>query len=87
MHKQMMRFDELAIDCASRLAPYKHAKLASIEIKNETTHRYVVRTPEIIERTHDWLNAVSSKGMLIEHQADVNEAYLEKLKEEDGNPN
>jgi len=66
LHRDMMKFDVLAIDCATRLAPYTHAKLQSMEIKREETHTFVVRVPEVVKNTTDWLEKCRDNAKIIE---------------------
>lgn len=39
---------------AEKAAPYLHARLSSIESKNETTVRYVARVPNKVETSIGW---------------------------------
>lgn len=50
-----------AIDAAAKLAPYKSARLQSIEVNAKVTKRYVVRSPSIISNTQTWLDKVSQE--------------------------
>lgn len=58
MHKAMMRFNDIVIDCASRLAPYQSSKLQSIEIKKHVEHRFVIQAPAVTQRKEEWLDQV-----------------------------
>ncbi len=40
---------------AEKAAPYVHPRLASTEVKSETTVRYVARVPEKAETPTEWL--------------------------------
>lgn len=69
IHKDMHRFNDIAIECASKLAPYQTPKLESIEVKKRITHRFVVAAPKPINNTETWLDEVSKakvNGNLIE---------------------
>lgn len=66
MAKQMNGYNSLAIDCANKLAPYTHAKLQSVEVKNTVEHRFVMRTPTPIKNSTEWLENCSKEGALIE---------------------
>jgi hypothetical protein len=66
MHKEMGKFNDRAIDCATKLAPYTHAKLQSVEVKNTVEHRFVVRTPTAIKSSSEWLENCSKEGAVIE---------------------
>ena len=59
MHKMMMRFDDISIDCASKLAPYQSAKLQSLEINKKVTHRFVIQAPMVVKDNKEWLEQVS----------------------------
>ena len=47
----MLENKERLIDVASKLAPYEHAKLQSVEVKAKVEHRFVVRAPQPIKDT------------------------------------
>lgn len=84
LHRQMMKFDDLAIDCATRLAPYTHAKLSSMEVKSETKHTFVVRVPEVIKDTDSWLDKCTDKSKIIELTPEQAEIEKESIH---GKPN
>ena len=58
MHKMMMRFNDIVIDCAAKLAPYQNAKLQSVTIDKKVTHRYVIQAPTPIQNKETWLEQV-----------------------------
>lgn len=58
MYKKMNECDKIAIECAEKLAPYKHAKLSSIEVKKDIVHRFVIRTPTVIENQDKWMKTI-----------------------------
>lgn len=58
LYKIMMDNRKLLIDVATKLAPYEHPKLESIEVKSQVEHRYVIRAPNQIKTTGDWLKSV-----------------------------
>ena len=60
MHKQMMRFNDIAIDCAAKLAPYQSAKLQSIEVKSNKTVKYVIQAPMVVKDKNEWIRQVES---------------------------
>lgn len=58
LYKIMLENKDKLIDVASKLAPYEHAKLQSVEVKAQVEHRFVVRAPEPIKDTSSWLKAI-----------------------------
>jgi hypothetical protein len=46
---------KMALDCATKLAPYEHPKLESIEVRKELTHRFVIRAPTVMPDRVEWL--------------------------------
>lgn len=71
MIKHMQRANDIAIDCAAKLAPYQTARLQSVEIDKKITHRFVIQAPQQSNNTQAWLDAANkqlSNGKLIEHQ-------------------
>ena len=71
LHKDMLKFDIMAIECASKLAPYVHAKLSNIEVKSTIEHKFVMRTPTPIKDTNTWLEACNSQTIMIEDKTNV----------------
>lgn len=72
IHKDMHRFNDIAIECASKLAPYQSPKLESVEVKQKITHRFVVAAPKPIANTQNWLAEIEqakTNGKLIENEA------------------
>lgn len=59
-YKLLKETDLLAIDCATKLAPYQTPKLESIETKQKIEHRYVLRAPAQFKNTDDWMKAVGA---------------------------
>lgn len=55
MYKKFSECTQIAIDCASKLAPYEHPKLESIEVRKELTHRFVIRAPTVMPDEKEWL--------------------------------
>lgn len=60
-YKLLKETDMLAIDCATKLAPYQTPKLESIETKQKIEHRYVLRAPPQMKSTEEWVKAVGIK--------------------------
>lgn len=50
----MKKADELAIDCAHKLAPYQTPKLESIEVRNKVEHKFVLRAPKAVSSIEEW---------------------------------
>ena len=59
-YKLLKETDMLAIDCATKLAPYQTPKLESIETKQKIEHRYVLRAPPQMKSTEEWAKAVGA---------------------------
>lgn len=60
MYKELTLTSERAIECATKLAPYKHAKLESIEQRNVDEKRFVVVIPSQQLSKDDWLKNASA---------------------------
>lgn len=75
MFRTMVKFNDIVIDCANKLAPYQSAKMQSIEIRKETTHRFVVEAPKPAKNTKDWLNNIQAE--IPQHIKDRSE-YLQQ---------
>lgn len=58
MYKLMSRAREMTIKVAAELAPYRKPKLQSVEVVSKVEHKFVIRSPEAISDTGDWLRAV-----------------------------
>lgn len=54
LYQMMSKADEVAIECAAKLAPYQTAKLESIEVKSKIQHSFVIRAPQRIANLEDW---------------------------------
>lgn len=63
MFKHMMRFNDICIDCASKLAPYQSAKLESVEIKKKVEHSFVIRAPVAAPSSSKWLEQVQQTAL------------------------
>ena len=63
MYKAMMRINDLAIECATKLAPYQSAKLESVEVKKTVEHRYVIRAPAQLKSVQDWSQQVKLEAL------------------------
>jgi len=58
LYKHMTNLKKDIVDVATKLAPYEHAKLESIELKAEIEHKYVIRAPMVAATTQDFLKLV-----------------------------
>jgi len=58
LYKLMLENKKMLIEVASKLAPYEHAKLESIEVKSTVEHRYVIRVPESNKNTQEWFTTI-----------------------------
>lgn len=65
MFKAMMRFNDIVIECAAKLAPYQSSKLDTIEIKHKVEHRYVIAAPKLINNSKDWLTNVNEEAKML----------------------
>ena len=55
MAKQLQRCNDIAIDCAAKLAPYQSPKLQSMEVNKKITQRFVIEAPQQMMSSHAWL--------------------------------
>lgn len=60
--KMLKDADEIAIDCAVKLAPFQSPKLESVEVNNKVEHRYVMRAPAQFKNTDEWAKAVGANN-------------------------
>lgn len=58
MAKKMFECNEMAIDCATKLAPYIHSKLQNIEVNKTVTKQFVIRAPMVAPNSQQWLDNV-----------------------------
>jgi hypothetical protein len=63
MYQLMQKADDIAIDCAHKLAPYQDAKLATIEVRNKIEHRFVLRAPKQIESVESWMKQTGAEKL------------------------
>ncbi len=66
MIKHMQKANDICIECAAKLAPYQSARLQSMEVKKNVTHRFVIQAPKQAEDSQQWLQSVNSDPKLIE---------------------
>jgi len=50
----------LSSENAAKLAPYRHPKLESVDIRSEVEHRFVLRSPEPVKSIDDWAKATGA---------------------------
>ena len=62
LFKLMVENKERLVDIATKLAPYEHAKLASLDVKQETTVNFVIRAPAVVANTNDWIAMTDGAG-------------------------
>ena len=51
---KVCEYKELANECAAKLAPFIHPKLAAVEVKTEQTQPYVIRVPAVETSADQW---------------------------------
>ena len=57
LNRDMHKFNTLAIECATKLAPYQSQRLEALEIRQNVTHRYVIKAPMPDMDPSQWLQA------------------------------
>lgn len=67
MAKLMSECKALAIECASKLAPYQSPKLESIEVNKKVTHRYVIQAPQQLRDADQWLKTINKPIKYLDH--------------------
>lgn len=65
MTKNIMHCQDMAIECAHKLAPYRNPKLQSIEVNKKVVHRFVIQAPKTFKDSSTWLDSVSGEAKLI----------------------
>lgn len=65
LSKDLHRFNDIVIDCATKLAPYQAPKLGALEVRNNTTVRFVVAAPPLEANTNKWLDKVVKEQKLL----------------------
>lgn len=71
LFKIMCENKKMAVEVASKLAPYEHAKLQSLEVKSTSEHRFVIRAPERLESSEVWLKSAGKENtepLTIDHK-------------------
>lgn len=61
LYTLMEKADQIAIDCAHKLAPYINPKLESIEVKSQVEHRYVIKGPSKINTVDEWMRITGAQ--------------------------
>lgn len=71
--KMLKDCDEIALDCAVKLAPFQTPKLESVEVNAKVENRYVMRAPVISKSEQDWMKSTGAimhePPKVIEHKA------------------
>jgi hypothetical protein len=68
-YKEMRKCDDLAIECATKLAPYQTPKLVSVESKTKTEHKFVIRAPRVPSDKDDWMK--NTGATILEKEIDT----------------
>ena len=63
MFKHMMRFNDIVIDCAVKLAPYQSARLESVEVKRKVEHSFVIKAPIQMPNSKNWMEMVEKQAL------------------------
>lgn len=71
MYKEFQKCADHARDCAAKLAPYQSPRLESIENKSKVTHKFVIRAPDRVKDSKEWLEHAKNDQKLIEAQANI----------------
>ncbi len=66
MYKHMTEARKMAIDTASKLAPYENPRLESIEVNKRTVTKFVIEAPSAIKNTDEWLDNAKKELNLLE---------------------
>jgi hypothetical protein len=65
MYKEMMRLNDLVIECAAKILPYQTPRLESVEVKKTTEHRFVIAAPQLSKTPANWLNSVNEEAKML----------------------
>jgi hypothetical protein len=82
LYKSMVDANKMVVDAASKLAPFIHPRLSSVDVKSEAKHVYVIEAPQAYSDPTSWLSLakqqkealdlakhqVSEGKLMIEHQ-------------------
>lgn len=79
LHRDLHKFNDIVIDCASKLAPYQSPKKESIEVHNEYVHKFVIAAPKVYKDKDKWLESVKSEKKLIEAQPSIIDAEYKEI--------
>jgi len=64
LSKQIIHCNDMAVECAHKLAPYQNAKLQSIEVKKKVTHKFVIQAPKPSQDPEHWLQLAEQTKLL-----------------------
>lgn len=77
MAKLMSECKAIAIECASKLAPYQSPKLESIEVNKKVTHRYVIQAPQQLQNADQWLSSINSPKLIENREIKIKNIQIE----------
>lgn len=63
IYKQFHEANKLAIECATKLAPYQSPKLETVEVKKKVHHQFVIRAPSTPRTKEQWMNEVGATNI------------------------
>ena len=83
MYKELTLASERAIECATKLAPYKHPKLESVELHRTDEKKFVIVIPSKQLTKEDWLeNAqIAAPSSVISPPLSIKEQMIEDVEE------
>jgi hypothetical protein len=56
LYREMLQHRKDCADIAQKLAKFVHPVMESVSVRQETTHKFVVVAPSVIEDTQTWLD-------------------------------
>jgi hypothetical protein len=83
MYKEMMRLNDLVIECAAKILPYQTPRLESVEVKKTTEHRFVIAAPKLANNSSNWLNAVNEEAKMLPPPIKIQKEIIEEIEEDD----
>lgn len=93
--KQLQICDDLAIECATKLAPYQSPKLETIEVNKKVEHKYVIRAPAQPRDKEAWMQSVGATDInrldsigatILEKEIDREIAQVVRKRQDEQNP-
>jgi hypothetical protein len=61
---KVMEYKDAASECAAKLAPYLHPRLAAVEVKTEQTQPFVIRVPAVETDADRWARAADNAKLI-----------------------